>query len=78
MAFIPNHNILAPGTRVRLLHDIEALSGTFTRGHSFTVYSTGDRGPNLVDSAGRKLGEMGLHLDSLRIIGFGPVPEVED
>ena len=72
--FIPDKKQLQVGSKVKLTRDIKTFGGIFTAGHRFIVYSIGERGPNLVDIDGRKLDEMGLSVDALKVYGFGKVP----
>ena len=56
MAFIPNKNKFAVGTRVRLTRTTETCTGVFTKGHEFIVAGdSGNRGIDCIDDEGNQL-----------------------
>jgi len=66
--FIKNKSYFTVGDKVKINRDVDVLAGTFTAGHEFTVVSMGARGPDLKDSDGNVLGEMGLNMDAIERI----------
>lgn len=58
--FIPNESKIKVGDQIKLTQPLETFAGTFTTGHLFKVVSEGERGLDLEDFDGRKVGECGL------------------
>ena len=55
--FIPSKTKIKVGDRIVLTQALVMEDGTFTVGHLFTVVGEGERGFDLVDFDGRKVGE---------------------
>lgn len=65
--FIPK-NKFEIGSRVRLTKDVEVLSGTFTKGHEFTLTFYSHRGWDMIDDEGRKLLETAMLGDFMELV----------
>lgn len=58
--YISKQQRIEIGDKVTITKEISTISGTFTTGHVFTVESKSERGLDLIDKDGHKVGETRL------------------